>query len=218
MTVPDLPQLALYCAAALLLAITPGPGMFYVAARTLAGGRAEGVASSTGTGLGGMAHVVAGSLGMSAIVLASAELFTLLKMAGSVYLIWIGCRTFQSARRDASAALNGGTVAPPVGAWRAFREGILVEALNPKTAAFFLAFVPQFLDPARGSLALQFMLLGSMSVMLNTLADIAVAFAAGGIRESAAARPMLIRRLREGSGAAMVALGLGLALAKRPAT
>ena len=103
-----------------------------------------------------------------------------------------------------------------MGARRAFREGVLVEALNPKTAAFFLAFVPQFVDPA-GEVALQFVVLGFISVALNTLADIVVAFAARGIREGAAARPMLIRRLREGSGAAMVALGIGLAMVKRPA-
>jgi threonine/homoserine/homoserine lactone efflux protein len=213
---PDLTQLALYSAAALLLAITPGPGIFYVAARTLAGGRAEGVASSCGTGLGGMVHVVAGSLGVSALVLASAELFTALKLLGAVYLVWIGSRTFQSARRDAADALSGAAAAPPIGTRRAFREGVLVEALNPKTAAFFLAFVPQFVDPSRGSVALQFVLLGFISVVLNTLADIAVAFAAGRIRDGAAARPSLIRRLRQGSGASMVALGFGLALAKQP--
>jgi threonine/homoserine/homoserine lactone efflux protein len=215
--VPDLTQLALYLAAALLLAVTPGPGLFYVAARSLAGGRAEGVASSLGTGLGGTVHVLAGSLGVSAIVLASAELFTALKLAGAAYLVWVGFRTLQAARRDASAALAGGPAAPAIGPRRAFREGVLVEALNPKTAAFFLAFVPQFLDPSRGSVALQFVVLGLLSVALNTLADIAVAFAAGGIRQGAAARPTLVRRLREGSGAAMIALGLGLALAKRPA-
>ena len=215
---PDIAQLALYFAAALLLAITPGPGIFYVAARTLAGGRAEGVASSFGTGLGGMVHVLAGSLGVSAIVLASAELFTALKLIGSAYLIWIGCRTVQSARRNAALALSGGPAEPPVGPRRAFREGVLVEALNPKTAAFFLAFVPQFVDPARGEVALQFVVLGAVSVALNTLADIVVAFAAGGIREGAAARPALVRRIREASGAALIALGIGLALAKRPAS
>jgi threonine/homoserine/homoserine lactone efflux protein len=214
--VPDLIQLALYFAAALLLAVTPGPGIFYVAARTLAGGRAEGVASSFGTGLGGMVHVLAGSLGVSAVVLASAELFTALKLVGAAYLVWIGFRTVQAARRDASAALANGTMAPPIGPRRAFREGVLVEALNPKTAAFFLAFVPQFADPAAGPVAVQFMVLGFVSVALNTLADVVVAFAAGGIRDGAAARPALIRRLREGSGAAMIALGVGLALAKRP--
>ena len=215
---PDLTQLALYLAAALVLAVTPGPGIFYVAARTLAGGRAEGVASSLGTGLGGMVHVLAGSLGVSAIVLASAELFTALKLIGAAYLVWIGFRTFRSARRDASAGLTGGAAAPPVGPRRAFREGVLVEALNPKTAAFFLAFVPQFVDPAGGQVALQFVVLGFVSVALNTLADVVVAFAASGIRDGAAARPTLIRRLREASGGAMIALGIGLALAKRPAT
>jgi threonine/homoserine/homoserine lactone efflux protein len=213
---PDITQLALFFAAAFVLAITPGPGIFYVAARTLAGGRGEGIASSFGTGLGGMVHVLAGSLGVSAIVLASAELFTVLKLLGAAYLVWIGWRTFQAARRDGMAALAGETVAPPVGAPRAFREGVLVEALNPKTAAFFLAFVPQFVDPAAGNVALQFAVLGFVSVALNTLADIVVA--AGGIRAGATARPTLIRRLREGSGAAMVALGIGLALAGRPST
>lgn len=213
---PDLTQLALYFAAALLLAVTPGPGILYVAARTLAGGRSEGVASSFGTGLGGMVHVLAGSLGVSAVVLASAELFTALKLIGAVYLVWIGFRTIQAARRDASTALAGGTVAPPIGLRRAFREGVLVEALNPKTAAFFLAFVPQFVNAAVGSVALQFMVLGFVSVALNTIVDVVVAFAAGSIRDGAAARPTLIRCLREGSGTAMIALGVGLALAKRP--
>jgi threonine/homoserine/homoserine lactone efflux protein len=91
-----------------------------------------------------------------------------------------------------------------------------VEALNPKTAAFFLAFIPQFVDPSAGNVAIQFIMLGSISVFLNTLADIIVAFAASRIRDGAATRPTLVRRLREGAGAAMVALGLGLALAKRP--
>ncbi|HWT08561.1 MAG TPA: LysE family translocator [Roseomonas sp.] len=213
-----MPDLALFLAAAFLLAITPGPGIFYVAARTLVGGRAEGVASSLGTGLGGMAHVLAGSLGVSAIVLASAELFAALKLIGAAYLVWIGLRTILAARRDSAALLQGGSAAPPVGPRRAFREGVLVEALNPKTAAFFLAFVPQFVDPAQGSVAAQFVLLGFISIALNTLADIVVAVAASGIRDGAAARPALVRRLREASGAAMIALGLGLALAKRPAS
>lgn len=213
---PDLTQFALYCAAAFLLAITPGPGIFYVAARTLAGGRAEGIASSFGTGLGGMVHVFAGSLGVSAIVLASAELFTALKLIGAAYLVWLGLRTFQAARRETTSVLNGGAVAPPIGPRRAFREGVLVEALNPKTAAFFLAFIPQFVDAASGNVALQFVVLGFVSVALNTLADVVVAFAASGIRKGAAVRPGLIRRLREASGGAMIALGIGLALAKRP--
>lgn len=211
---PDLTQVVLFIAAAFVLAVTPGPGIFYVAARTLAGGRGEGMASSFGTGLGGMVHVLAGSLGVSAVVLASAELFTALKLVGAAYLVWLGIRTVRAARRD---ALNlTGVASPPAGPWRAFREGVVVEALNPKTAAFFLAFIPQFVDPAAGSVALQFMVLGFVSVALNTLTDIVVAFTASGIRAGAAARPSLIRHLREASGAAMVALGVGLAVAKRP--
>jgi threonine/homoserine/homoserine lactone efflux protein len=212
---PDLSQILLYAAAALVLAVTPGPGIFYVAARTLAGGRAEGVASSLGTGLGGMVHILAGSLGVSAMVLASAEIFTALKLVGAAYLVWIGIATFRSARQ---ALPLGAPAAPSIGPRRAFREGVLVEALNPKTAVFFLAFVPQFVDPAQGSVALQFVLLGSVSVALNTIADILVAFAASGIRAGAAARPALIRRLRQGAGGAMVGLGIGLALARRPGT
>jgi threonine/homoserine/homoserine lactone efflux protein len=201
----------------LLLAMTPGPGIVYVAARTLAGGRAEGIASSFGTGLGGMVHVLAGSLGVSAIVLASAELFTALKLLGAAYLVWIGFRTFQSARRDSRSVLTADTATPPVGVRRAFREGVIVEALNPKTAAFFLAFVPQFIDTSVGHVALQFVVLGTVSVALNTAVDLVVAFAASGIREGTKARPTLIMRLRQASGAAMVALGIGLALAKAPA-
>ncbi|WFP62108.1 LysE family translocator [Mesorhizobium sp. WSM4904] len=214
---PDLTQFAFYFAAAFLLAITPGPGIFYVAARTLAGGRAEGIASSFGTGLGGMVHVLAGSLGVSAIVLASAELFTALKLIGAVYLVWLGFRTFQSARRETKTMPEGDAAAPAVGAGRAFREGVLVEALNPKTAAFFLAFIPQFVNLGAGHVALQFMVLGFISVTLNTLADVVVASAASRIREGAAGRSGVIRRLREASGGAMIALGIGLAIAKRPA-
>jgi len=110
----DPAQLALYIAAAALLAVTPGPGIFYVAARTLAGGRAEGVASSFGTGLGGMVLVAAGSLGVSAIVLASAELFTALKLIGAAYLVWIGYRTIRSARQRAAPMLAEMPAAPPV--------------------------------------------------------------------------------------------------------
>jgi threonine/homoserine/homoserine lactone efflux protein len=211
---PDLSNFAHYVAAALLLAVTPGPGILYGAARTLAGGRAEGVASSFGTGLGGMVHVLAGALGVSALVLASAELFAALKLVGATYLVWIGVRTVLAARRE---AVIGAAATPPLGVRRAFREGAVVEALNPKTAAFFLAFVPQFVDPAQGSAALQFVILGFVSVALNTLVDVGVAFGAGGIRDGAAARPALVRRLREASGGAMVALGVGLAFARRPA-
>ena len=198
----------LFLGAALIIAVTPGPGIFYVAARTLAGGRNEGLASSLGTGLGGLVHVGAGAAGVSAVVMASAEAFTLLKIAGAVYLVWLGVKTIREAR-----------LAPPevtvTGARRALREGILVEALNPKTAAFFLAFIPQFVDPA-GSVAMQFIVLGLISVTLNTLADVVVAFMASSARTALARRPAIIRRMRQGSGLFICGLGLSLAFARRP--
>jgi threonine/homoserine/homoserine lactone efflux protein len=212
-SVPDFAQFALFFVAALVLAVTPGPGIFYVAARTLAGGRQEGMASSFGTGLGGLAHVLAGSPGVSALVLASAELFSALKLVGAAYLVWLGWRTFRSARlappADAMATQS-------IGARRGFREGVLVEALNPKTAAFFLAFIPPFVNPAAGHPGLQFALLGVISVSLNTLADVIVALAASRIMGRAQTRPKVVRRLREASGGLMIALGVGLVFARRP--
>ncbi|GAA0598060.1 LysE family translocator [Craurococcus roseus] len=207
---PDAAGLLLFLAAALAIAVTPGPGIFYVAARTLAGGRGEGIASSFGTGLGGLVHVAAGALGVSALVMASAQAFTVLKVAGAAYLVWLGLRAIREARR----------VPPPeravaTGAAWAFREGVVVEALNPKTAAFFLAFIPQFVDPAQGGVALQFAALGLVSVALNTLVDVAVACAASRARDGLARRAGLVRRLREASGAVLCGLGVSLAFARR---
>ena len=202
---------SLFLAAALIIAAIPGPGIFYVAARTLSGGRMTGVASTLGTTLGGLVHVVAGAFGVSAIVLASAELFTALKFAGALYLIWLGIRTFREGRQPIAEAVSTAT------ARQAFREGVLVEALNPKTAAFFLAFIPQFIDPAGGHPALQFAVLGLISVLLNTLADIVVVMMAATARAGMARRPRLVQRLRQGSGLFIAGLGISLALVRRPA-
>jgi threonine/homoserine/homoserine lactone efflux protein len=203
-------EFTFFVAAALVVALTPGPGIFYVAARTMAGGRAEGLASTFGTGLGGLVHVLAGALGVSALVLASAEAFALLKFAGAVYLVWLGIKTV----REAGITVEGPVAA--TGADRALREGIVVEALNPKTAAFFLAFLPQFVDPAAGSVAAQFALLGCISVLLNTGVDAAVVFGAVRTRETLAARPAILRRVRAASGIAICSLGAMLAFARRP--
>jgi threonine/homoserine/homoserine lactone efflux protein len=205
-------SISLFLLAALMIAVIPGPGIFYVAARTLSGGRQAGIASTFGTALGGLVHVVAGAVGISAIIVASAQLFTVLKLIGALYLVWLGIRTFRDA---------GNRLPEPVdaaGAQRSFREGVLVEALNPKTAAFFLAFIPQFVEPAAGHPALQFIALGLISVALNTIADVIVVIFAAKARATMVARPRFIRRLRQGSGLFMAGLGLSLALARRPAT
>jgi threonine/homoserine/homoserine lactone efflux protein len=203
---------SLFLLAALIIAAVPGPGIFYVTARTLSGGRKAGVASTLGTALGGLVHVIAGGLGVSAIILASAQLFTALKLAGALYLIWLGIRTFREAGRLPMEPISGG------GAARAFREGVAVEALNPKTAAFFLALIPQFLDPAAGQPALQFMTLGLISVALNTFADVIVVAVASAARDHLVRRPVFVQRLRQGSGLFMAGLGLSLALARRPSS
>lgn len=206
-------QLWLFLAAAAILALTPGPGMFYVGARTLAGGLGEGLASTLGTGLGGMVHVLAAAFGLSALILASAEIFTAMKLLGGCYLVWLGWRAW----REAGQALPVQAPLPALGLIRAFREGGVVEALNPKTALFFLAFLPQFVSLERGDVVGQFLLLGSICVALNTLADAGVAVAAGRIRGQLGQRPGLLRRLRQGSAGLIMALGLGVLLLRRPA-
>ncbi|HEY4170020.1 MAG TPA: LysE family translocator [Reyranella sp.] len=200
----------LFLAAASVIALSPGPGILYVAARTIAGGRGEGLASSLGTAIGGLVHVLAGAIGVSALVMASAEAFTLLKLAGALYLIWLGLKTMRDAR---TPLLSG---APSVGNTQAFRDGVLVEALNPKTAAFFLAFLPQFIDPS-GTVWLQFAALGLISVTLNTAVDVAVVLAASRARGFVLGRPAFVRRLRTGAGMVIAGLGLSLLLTRRPA-
>jgi len=205
-------SLPLFLLAALVIAAIPGPGIFYVAARTLSGGRKAGISSTFGTALGGLVHVVAGGLGVSAIILASAQLFTVVKLIGALYLVWLGIKTFRQAGHLLHEPIG------PAGTERAFREGVLVEALNPKTAAFFLAFIPQFLDPAAGHPAFQFIALGLISVALNTSADVIVVIVAARTRTTLLRRPRVIQRLGQGSGLFIAGLGISLALARRPAT
>ena len=207
---PDFPVFLLFLAAAVLVAVTPGPGIFYVAARTLAGGRAEGLASSFGTGIGGLVHVLAGAVGISALVMASAEAFVLLKIVGALYLIWLGLKTWREAPIVEPVGIER------TGARRAFRDGIIVEALNPKTAAFFLAFIPQFVDPS-SHVAEQFIAFGLISVVLNTGADVVVAYWAAKARAGLAERPSWIVAMRRGSGAVMCGLGASLLFARRAA-
>ncbi|MGJ4996649.1 LysE family translocator [Bradyrhizobium sp. HKCCYLS3077] len=205
---PDLHTSLLFLSAALVVALTPGPGIFYIVARTLAGGRREGLASSVGLGLGGLVHVMAGAVGLSALVMASAEAFTALKIAGAIYLIWLGIKTWREAEIAAPAEVS------TTGSQRAFREGVIVEALNPKTAAFFLAFIPQFVEPTR-TVATQFIVLGLISVALNTAVDLVVTVWAAKARHGLVRRPSLVTRMRQMSGAVMCGLGGALLLARR---
>ena len=197
--------------AAVVLAITPGPGIAYVVARTAAGGRSEGLASCFGTGIGGMLHALAAALGLSLIVAQSAVAFNLVKYLGAAYLVYLGIRLL--LRKDQELACK------PVasqGARRALFEGIVVEALNVKTALFFLAFLPQFVSPSE-PLVPQLVLLGSICVALNTLVDVVAVFAADRLLKSDAARTARARLLTRVSGVTMLGLGTYLALAGREA-
>jgi threonine/homoserine/homoserine lactone efflux protein len=195
--------------AAIILAVTPGPGIAYVVTRTVAGGRPEGLASCFGTGLGGMIHVLAAALGLSLIVAQSAVAFNLVKFLGAAYLIYLGIRLL--LRREPSF-----TVEPVAshGTRRALFEGVVVEALNVKTALFFLAFLPQFVASGK-PLVPQLMLLGSICVVLNTLVDVIAVFAADRLLQSSAARDARARLLTRTSGVTMLGLGAYLALARR---
>lgn len=195
--------------AALALAITPGPGIAYVVARTVAGGRAEGLASCFGTAVGGMLHVLAAATGLSILVARSAVAFTIVKYAGAVYLVYLGVQLLLQKDRDIQSV----SVAAQ-GPRRALLEGVVVEVLNVKTALFFLAFLPQFV---RGSepVVPQLVLLGTICVTLNTLVDVVAVLSSARLLASRAARAARARLLRRASGATMVALGTYLALSKR---
>ena len=195
-----------FLAAAFVLAVTPGPGIFYVLARSLAGGRREGIQSSVGTFVGGLFHVFAAALGVSAILAASAVAFHTVKYAGAAYLVWLGIRMIRSRNVEIPAAL-------PTSVAHAFRQGIFTEVLNPKTALFFLSFIPQFITPDRGHVFFQFVVLGFLSVSLNTAADLIVVLLAVPIERKLKQSPTLRRRQRTASGLGMIGLGAYVALA-----
>jgi threonine/homoserine/homoserine lactone efflux protein len=206
----DASRFLIFLGAATLLAISPGPGMLYVLARTLAGGRREGVLSSLGTFLGGLVHVVAAATGLSIVLATSAMAFSVVKYAGAAYLAYLGVRMILSARND-----NDGALPVSSGAVRRspFWQGIATEALNPKTAIFFLAFIPQFVNRAQGAAFWQFLLLGTISVTLNTCADLVVILLAAPIGARLRSSAVLRRRQRTATGSILIGLGAYVAFA-----
>ena len=202
----DFHHFLLFLGAAMMLAITPGPGIFYVLARTLGGGRRQGIESALGTFFGGLFHVFAAALGVSAILAASAVAFHTVKYAGAAYLVWLGIRMI----RTRNAEIPAEAAAPAQGS---FRQGILTEALNPKTALFFLSFIPQFVVPGRGHVFLQFIVLGAISVSLNTIADLVVVFMAAPLERKLRGSATFRRRQRVASGVGMIGLGAFVAFA-----
>ena len=203
---PSLHGVGFFAAAALLLALTPGPGMMYVTARTLSGGKADGVASALGTSVGGLFHVFIATVGLSALLAASARAFSLIKYVGAAYLLFLGVRAILTARRAQTFS-----AAKAHGPRRAFLEGALTEALNVKTALFFLAFIPQFVDHTQAA-APQFAMLGTLCVCLNTTVDFMVVLLASRLTQFFQSSAKPARRLQYVSGSVLLGLGAYLAL------
>jgi threonine/homoserine/homoserine lactone efflux protein len=208
LTAIDSARFLIFLSAAILLAIAPGPGMLYVLARSLAGGRREGLLSAFGTFFGGMVHVFAAAAGISIILARSAVAFATVKYLGAAYLFFLGIRMILDARNKdeviSSAELSRGR--------NPFWQGVMTEVLNPKTALFFLSFIPQFVDRGHGHVFIQFVLLGTLSVALNTSADIVVTFVAGPLGQRIRGSARFRRRQRTLTGAVMIGLGTYLAV------
>jgi threonine/homoserine/homoserine lactone efflux protein len=202
---PTLTTLVLFALAALVLLLIPGPAVLYITLRGAQQGRRAGVLSALGVGVGNLCQVLAAAAGLSAILLTSALAFAAVKFVGAAYLIWLGLRTLLA--RDEPAAETP-EIAP---SGRIFAQGFFVSLFNPKTALFFLAFFPQFVDPSRGSVVLQTLLLGSVFVTMgigtDSLYGIAAARAAKALRSS----PRLARRQRLVTGSLYLALGVATA-------
>jgi threonine/homoserine/homoserine lactone efflux protein len=206
----DSTRFVLFLTAAVLLAIAPGPGMLYVLARSLAGGRREGVLSALGTFFGGMVHVFAAALGVSIILAKSAMAFATVKYIGAAYLCFLGVRMILDAREEKANAPDAISQEVPT-ARNPLWQGVATEVLNPKTALFFLSFIPQFVNRGGGHVFQRFLALGTISVVMNTTADLMLIALAGPLGECIRSSSTFRRRQRTVTGAIMIGLGAYLA-------
>ena len=197
---PETRALAVFALASLALAVVPGPAVLYIVAQSVPGGRRAGVVSALGISTGGLFHVLAAVIGLSAILAASAEAFTVVKLLGAAYLVWLGIRILLS--RD--ERIGGRAVEPTLG--RTYRRGVVVNVLNPKTALFFLAFLPQFVDPD-GSTRGQLAVLGIVFVVIALTSDLVWALVAGTAGGLLRRSRTFLRVQRYVSGTIFVGLG-----------
>jgi threonine/homoserine/homoserine lactone efflux protein len=203
---PDSTALWLFSVAAVALLLIPGPAVLYVVVQSAGQGRRVGLASVAGIHLGTLVHVAAATVGLSALIVASAVAFSVVKYAGAAYLISIGIRKLLAGDDASEVEGHRETLR------RAFTRGAVVNVLNPKTALFFLAFLPQFVDPDRGGVWSQALVLGLVFVGLGLVSDSLYAVAAGTVGQLLRRRR---RALRYGSGVIFIGLGAAAALAKR---
>src|SRR5688572_23492386 len=172
---PPWPLLSAFLIASFVLAVTPGPAVFYIVTRSLLQGRRFGLASVAGVALGNLGNAFGAAIGLAALFAVSSLAFTVVKYAGALYLVYLGIQVLRARRAEPDEATAG-----PRRLWRIFRDGFVVALLNPKTAVFFAAFLPQFMS-AEQALLPQSMLLGSIFVAMAAVTDIAYALAAGAI-------------------------------------
>jgi threonine/homoserine/homoserine lactone efflux protein len=209
---PDLTLWGLFVIASLLLLLTPGPAVLFIVARSVQQGRVAGLVSVIGIHLGTIVHITAAALGLSALLVSSAFAFGVVKYLGAAYLIWMGVRTLLSKDINVSAeALK----VEAKSLRRAFRDGFVVNLFNPKTAIFFLSFLPQFVDPAKGVVHLQILILGLTFMGLGMLTDGMYALLAGAAGDILRRSRPLQRLLRWFSGASFIGLGLTAAMVSR---
>ncbi len=207
---PDPSLWGLFVLASLVLLLTPGPAVLYILACSVQQGRTAGLVSVVGIHLGTIVHITAAAVGLSALLVSSALAFAIVKYLGAAYLVWLGIRTLMA--KDT----NPGTpVIRPKALHLAFRDGFVVNLLNPKTAIFFLAFLPQFVDPARGAVHWQIFVLGVTFMGLGILSDGIFALIAGAAGEFFCQSQRAQRILRWFSGASFVGLGVSAAMATR---
>jgi threonine/homoserine/homoserine lactone efflux protein len=204
---PDPTNLGLFVLAALVLLLTPGPAVLYIVARSIDQGRRAGLVSMLGVHAGTLVHVAAAAAGLSAVLAASATAFSAVKLLGAAYLVYLGLRKI--LERPGPAA---GTASRPPRLGRAFVDGVVVNVLNPKTALFFLAFLPQFVDVSRGHVGAQILGLGMLFVALGLVTDGGYALTAGTAAEWLRARPRFLASERWISGVMYIGLGLAAVL------
>ncbi len=206
---PTVSTLALFAAAALALVMVPGPNHLYVATRSLAEGPRAGLAAGLGVELGTLAHTAAAAIGVSALIASSAVAFDIVRYAGAAYLIVLGVRAL---RDRGTVDLDEGAVASATPLRRAVAEGALVNILNPKVALFFLAFLPQFVDPDRGSPATQLLIFGATVSVIGMASHVVWAHAAGALRRRLNYSDAFKRRQRYITGGVYLTLGAAAAL------
>jgi threonine/homoserine/homoserine lactone efflux protein len=205
---PDLASLALFTGAALVLLLTPGPAVLYIVARSIDQGRRAGLVSMLGVHVGTLVHVAAAAAGLSALLATSATAFSAVKYLGAAYLIYLGIRRL----RDRAPARTSPSAPPRSRLERAFLDGVVVNVLNPKTALFFLAFLPQFVDVARGQVGAQILALGGVFVLLGIITDGAYAVSAGAAAGWLRRHPLVLARERWIAGGMYIGLGVAAAL------